>query len=177
MTENHHQEFVELLARHRTQLFGYLYALVRNLDDAEDLYQQTSLVLWRKFDQFQPDTSFVHWACATARLEFRNFLRKQRPGRLYFSDDLQSELATIEAEIGLTEIDSRREALATCLDKLSSSDRTLIEQCYGDSDRNNIKQVAESLGRSAQSVYDALSRIRNALFRCVERTLSRESRG
>ena len=40
------------LARHQSQLFGYIYSLVRDLDDADDLFQQTSLVLWDKFDQF-----------------------------------------------------------------------------------------------------------------------------
>ena len=41
-----------LLRQHQTQLFGYIYSLVRDLDDADDLFQQTSLVLWDKFDQF-----------------------------------------------------------------------------------------------------------------------------
>ena len=42
------------LRQHQTQLFGYIYSLVRDLDDADDLFQQTSLVLWDKFDQFDP---------------------------------------------------------------------------------------------------------------------------
>ena len=42
-------EFAELLRHHQTQLFGYIYSLVRDLDDADDLFQQTSLVLWDKF--------------------------------------------------------------------------------------------------------------------------------
>ena len=45
-------EFAALLRQHQTQLFGYIYSLVRDLDDADDLFQQTSLVLWDKFDQF-----------------------------------------------------------------------------------------------------------------------------
>jgi RNA polymerase sigma-70 factor (ECF subfamily) len=43
-------EFAELLRRHQTQLFGFIYSLLRDLDDADDLFQQTSLVLWDKFD-------------------------------------------------------------------------------------------------------------------------------
>src|SRR5689334_17876152 len=51
--------FAALLRQHQNQLFGYIYSLVRDLDDADDLFQQTSLVLWDKFDLFDPSRSFV----------------------------------------------------------------------------------------------------------------------
>ncbi len=89
-------EFASRLARHQTQLFGYIYSLVRDLDDADDLFQQTSLVLWDKFDQFDPSRSFVGWACGVARFEVLNFLRTRSRNRLYFSDELN--LALIEAQ-------------------------------------------------------------------------------
>ena len=66
-------EFAELLRRNQTQLFGYIYSLVRDLDDADDLFQQTSLVLWDKYEQFDPTRSFVGWACGVARYEVLNF--------------------------------------------------------------------------------------------------------
>ncbi len=66
-------EFAEQLARHHGQLLGYIYSLVRDLDDAEDLFQQTSLVLWDKFDQFDRSRSFVAWACGVARYEVTEF--------------------------------------------------------------------------------------------------------
>jgi len=37
-------EFAARLAQHHTQIFGYIYSLVCDLDDADDLFQQTSLV-------------------------------------------------------------------------------------------------------------------------------------
>ena len=39
-----------------------LPTLVRDLNDADDLFQQTGLVLWRKYEQFDPSRSFVAWA-------------------------------------------------------------------------------------------------------------------
>ena len=58
-TGDQKSEFAALLARHQAQLFGYIHSLVRDLDDADDLFQQTSLVLWDKFDLFDPSRSFV----------------------------------------------------------------------------------------------------------------------
>ena len=95
-TSDRKAEFAEQLARHQSQLFGYIYSLVRDLDDADDLFQQTSLVLWDKFDQFDPSRSFVDWACGVARYEVLNFLRARSRNRLYFSDELN--LALIEAQ-------------------------------------------------------------------------------
>src|SRR5262249_39480637 len=68
-------EFAELLRRHQSQLFAYIYSLVHNFDDADDLYQQTSVVLWDKFEQFDRSKRFVPWACGVARYEVLNYLR------------------------------------------------------------------------------------------------------
>src|SRR5947209_18079426 len=81
-------DFAERLGRYQTQLFGYIYSLVRNVDDADDLFQQTSLMLWDKFDQFDPDKSFIAWACGVPRFELSNFVRTRGPRRPYFTDEL-----------------------------------------------------------------------------------------
>ena len=46
-------DFAALLRHHQTQLFGYIYSLVRDLDDADDLFQQTScsFAVGHRFEQ------------------------------------------------------------------------------------------------------------------------------
>ncbi len=163
-------EFASRLARHQAQLFGYIYSLVRDLDDADDLLQQTSLVLWDKFDQYDPSRSFVGWACGVARFEVLNFLRMRSRHRLYFSDELN--LALIEAQETLEEerLEERRDALAGCMSKLRERDKDLLEACYGRS--AGVRHVAQAQGRSAQSIHNSLRRIRRALFECVNRTMA-----
>jgi RNA polymerase sigma-70 factor (ECF subfamily) len=163
-------EFAAQLSRHQSQLFGYIYSLVRDLDDADDLLQQTSLVLWDKFDQFDPSRSFVGWACGVARYEVLNFLRARTRQRLYFSDELN--LALIEAQESLEEerLEERRDALAGCMKKLRERDKELLEACYGRS--IGIRDVALARGRSPQSVHNSLRRIRRALFECVRRSIA-----
>jgi RNA polymerase sigma-70 factor, ECF subfamily len=163
-------EFAAQLSRHQSQLFGYIYSLVRDLDDADDLFQQTSLVLWDKFDQFDPSRSFVGWACGVARYEVLNFLRARSRHRLYFSDELN--LALIEAQESLEQeqLEERRGALAGCMEKLRERDKDLLEACYDRS--SGIRDVALARGRSAQSIHNSLRRIRRALFECVRRSLA-----
>ena len=42
--------FSELISRHQSELYAYIFAIVRNWEDADDLFQSVSLVLWRKFE-------------------------------------------------------------------------------------------------------------------------------
>jgi len=169
-----HDAFVEMLTLHRSQLFGYIHALVRRLDDAEDIYQETAMVLWSKFRDFEPGTNFLGWACAIARYRAANFLKTERRRRRHFSRAVQEELAALQAAISPSEAGLQQEALVDCMKRLPQADRQLIELCYGS--RESIRAVAERLGRSPQSVYDALSRIRRVLFECVDRAVAREER-
>jgi RNA polymerase sigma-70 factor (ECF subfamily) len=160
-----------LLARHQGQLLGYIYSLVRNLDDADDLFQQTSLVLWDKFDQFDPSRSFVGWACGVARYEVLNFLRaRSRDRLLYLSDELSLALIEAQEELEHERLEERRTVLAGCMKKLRDRDKALLEACY---DRSaGVREVARDRGRSPQSIHNSLRRIRRALFDCVRRSLA-----
>jgi RNA polymerase sigma-70 factor (ECF subfamily) len=163
-------EFAELLARHQGQLLGYIYSLVRDLDDADDLFQQTSLVLWDKFDQFDATRSFVGWACGVARFEVLNFLRARNRDRLYFSDELTLALIEAQEEMEQERLEERRTALSTCMKKLRDRDKALLEACY---DRaGGVREAARARGRSSQSIHNSLRRIRRALFECVRRSLA-----
>ena len=167
-------EFAALLRRHQTRLYAYIHSLVRDLNDADDLFQQTTLILWKKFAEFDPARSFFSWACGIARLEVANFLRGRGRQRLYFSDDLNLLLIEAQADVPDEELEDRRDALARCVEKLRQRDRELLDECYGDT--SGVHEAAGRRGRSPQSIYNSLRRIRRALFECIARTLERESR-
>lgn len=167
-----HESFVKLLREHQGQIFGYILALINNLNDADDLFQRTCLVMWRKFDEFDLDTNFVRWGCAVARLEVLDFLRAHRRKPLLFSDDLQQQLAVLQSEADADAIIERQLALTACLAKLSTTDRSMVEMCYGHDVM--VGEAAERLGRSKQSIYNSLRRIRSALLECVRRQAAQE---
>lgn len=71
---------------------GYIYCLVHDFNDTEDLYQQTCLVMWRKFDEYEQGTQFLQWALRIAHFEVTNSLR-QRRRRAQFSQEFLAELS------------------------------------------------------------------------------------
>jgi RNA polymerase sigma-70 factor (ECF subfamily) len=169
--ENQRDQFAEQLHQNRTRLFGYIYTLVRNLSDADDVFQQTSLALWRRYDTYDPSRSFLNWALGVARLEAATWLRKRARDRLRFSDEITELLLQAFSELPDAEGSDRQAALPGCVDKLPEADRGLLIECY--QRESDVASVAARLGRSAQSVHNSLRRIRRMLFECVERSLAR----
>jgi RNA polymerase sigma-70 factor, ECF subfamily len=167
-------EFAESLRDNQSRLYGYIHALVRDLDDADDLFQQTTIILWNKFGEYDRSRSFLSWACGVARFEVSNFLRTRGRQKLYFTDDLNLLLIEAYDRVPKDEMDERREALGQCVNKLRDRDRELLRECYGD--RAGIGTAAGKRGRSSQSVYNSLRRIRRALYECIERTLTAQAR-
>lgn len=172
--KDQHGQYIELLATHQSRLFTFLYAHVLNMADAEDLYQQVALVLWEKFEQFTPGTDFGAWAIRVADLTIKNFLRGKRRSKVFFNEDVMQRIVDYQSAIQPQQVVARTEALQGCLQRLSRPDRELVERCYGSDTK--IKDIADSLGRSAGAVYTSLCRIRQALLACIERALSTEAK-
>ncbi|MEM7315282.1 MAG: sigma-70 family RNA polymerase sigma factor [Planctomycetota bacterium] len=164
------QKFAELIDPIQGRLFAYIHSLVRDLNDADDLYQQTTIVLWKKFDTYRSDQPFISWAFGVARFEVANFLRSRQRTRLYFSDDLNLMLADSFQSRFESELDERAAALSECMDKLRLRDRKLILGCYEDG--LGIRAMAERLNRSTHSIHNSLRRIRKSLMQCVEGTVA-----
>lgn len=164
--------FARLFAKYDRWLFGYLVTLVGNPPDAEEVFQEVCVVVWRAYDEFELGTDFVKWVSVIAHNQVRKFRRESRRGGFQLSDETSERLAA-DAARGADMFDFRREALRKCLGKLPSRERQLVERCYSHS-AASFKTVAEDLGRPVNTVYKALNRIRRSLHECIDRTLSSE---
>jgi RNA polymerase sigma-70 factor (ECF subfamily) len=173
MTEQERRDaFARLFAQHDRWLFAYLVSLLGSAAHAEEVFQEVCVVLWRECETFQLGTSFVKWVSVIAHNQVHRFRRQQRRIGPQLSDatvDLLAQDAVERVDL----LESRRDALRGCLEKLSEKDRQLVRHCYGDT-RVTFKAVAEQLGRPVNTVYKALNRIRRALYECIERSLSVE---
>jgi RNA polymerase sigma-70 factor (ECF subfamily) len=167
-----HDQFVERFVRSQDRIFAYVALVLPNRTDAEEVFQQTSLVLWKKWQQYDPQRDFVAWACGIAHHEVRNFLRKHRDrGRVFLSEDVLEEVAQVRLD-AVDVLEARRQALQHCLDQVEPSSRELLERCYAGTD--TIKTIAEGLGQRPNALYMTLKRLRRVLFDCINRTLAAE---
>ncbi|MEO1497053.1 MAG: sigma-70 family RNA polymerase sigma factor [Planctomycetota bacterium] len=166
-------EFVKLFAQHQRRVHAYIGALLPGRSDADDVMQDTSMALWKKWDQFDRARNFLPWACGVAYFEVLRHRRKYATRKVFLSEELMETIA--DEAIKRSETDEARSAaLADCLLKLSPGDRQLIVHRYGAG--VTTQKTAEDLGRPASTVYKAMARIRRGLLECVRRSLARENR-
>jgi RNA polymerase sigma-70 factor, ECF subfamily len=165
---NRYEEFADAIRLSTSQILSYINALLLNWNDAEDVFQETCVVLWQKFDEFQPGTNFLAWALRIAQHKAMDALKK-RGRRAAFHASLRDLLAAEVVERDSEVVVAGVHALSGCMDRLPPTDRELVASCYGKS--VPVRQVADELGRSPQSVHNSLHRIRNVLLDCIHRTL------
>lgn len=166
-------EFVRLLAQNQRRLFVYVHTLVTNHTDAEEVLQNTNLVLWREFGTFEIGTNFAAWACRVALNQVLAWRKKRQRDRLQFSDDFLTAVAN-EAQDANDALEEQTRALSGCLAKLPADQRELIRLRY--TEEGSIEAVANRVRRTVEATYRALSRIRHTLHECVTRTLASENR-
>ena len=167
-----YESFVVLFARHQPLLRAFVRPMVFTWDDMEEVMQQTSVVLWRKYGDFEEGTDFLAWACTIARYEVLKFRRTRARDRHIFGEELLAMLAD-EGAAELAQRERERKALELCVEGLRPEHRELIRRCYGRG--TTIKEAAKSLGRSATGLYKALDRIRVLLLGCIEKRLAQEA--
>ena len=162
-------DFVRLLARFEPQIRSCVLLWVADWNDAQDVMQQVSLVLWQRFDQFQPGTNFLAWAVTVAKLHAKDYWRRKGRERRLFSDAFIDVVAA-DAVAMTDELDERRGMLKHCVDRLKPAHRELLFLRY--SHDASVDDIAGRLHRSADAIYKALARTRAALLDCVTRRIA-----
>ncbi|HZZ27083.1 MAG TPA: sigma-70 family RNA polymerase sigma factor [Pirellulales bacterium] len=167
--EEKRKQLLMLMTQHQRRIFSYIYTLVPFRSDAEDLLQETSLVICEKFDEFQPGTDFVAWACQIAYWRVRYFRQKFARGKVLFNQEVLDAVAKTTNQMTV-ELDLRYEALAHCLQKLPARDREFLLTRYEPG--SGVQEAARRSGRTMAAAYKALMRIRKLLFDCVTHQLA-----
>lgn len=163
-------EFARLFSSNARRLYGFIMTLVLSHQDAEEVFQNASVVLWDKFLEFEPGTNFFAWASRVAYFEALRHMKQQRRSQVLSGVSL--ELLADEAVAISAKTSMRDEALEECLSKLAAADRQLVhDRYYG---QRTPKQIADARGRSVGSIYRALSRIHSCLLLCMERSVAWE---
>jgi RNA polymerase sigma-70 factor (ECF subfamily) len=160
---------VRLLSRHQDELFRYIFALLPHEEDARDVLQETSVALYRKFAEYDPDKPFLAWAYRFAYLEVLKQRERNQRGTRYLSRELVECLAR-QREQHEPVLQARLQALERCLEELPPAERELIRQRYqGQLKADELMRLA---GTSRRTLFRNLDRIRRLLFDCISRRVA-----
>lgn len=164
-SDTKNEEFIRLFGMNQGRVFGYIVTLIPRWADAEDVLQRTSIVLWQKFDQFDPSCDFVRWACGIAHRQSLDYLRQQKRHRQVLNEVVLEKVAQTRL-VRSDMLEQRHFNIDDCVEKLPTSDRDVIEHYYYQG-KKTAAEVAAELGRPTNTILKALIRIRRLLHRCV----------
>lgn len=160
--------FVELYETDKNRLYAYIFAFVLDHAAADDIFQETSLILWREFAQFELGTNFSKWANGIAFNSIRNFLRVGKKYALDLDDDLLETLyqnSKDESQLS----DNKQEKwlkLQHCTSLLPTTLKNIYSAFYVDNCK--AEEVAQQTGRSVHGIRKSVHKLRKSLFDCIE---------
>jgi RNA polymerase sigma-70 factor (ECF subfamily) len=157
------------LLENRQAIFGYIFALTRDLGAAEEVFQEVALAILEEASSGMEVERFMPWAREVARRRVAKFHRELSKRRRF------EPLAGPMIEVISRAFDENPEPAALaqhrmahlreCMKRLPDRARELIQRRYGD--RLGISDIAAAIAWKADSVKVALSRARKALADCI----------
>ena len=169
--EQLHDRFLRLFTTNEPAVRAFVRRLVPLREDAQDVMQEIALVLWRKFGEYRSSDDFRRWAFGVARYEILAWLRDTSRNRQLLAADVV-ELLADESVKADQRLESQREALRACLDKLPKPERQLVMAAYQRGAQ--VQEVATLSGRTVAAFYQWLHRVRLLLLNCVRRAMVKE---
>ena len=166
------QEFLRVFLANEREIYRYVAALVPPTADAQEIVQQTAVVLWEKFDQYDAARPFAPWACRFALNIARQWMARRQRWKALLDGGLAEELALRREELR-AEFDARLVHLDHCMEKLPEKQRALVDGYYFR--QHSVATLAGQAQRTADAVYKALQRIRRQLRECIERSTQKEA--
>jgi len=167
-------EVAKNLLENRRAIFGFVYALTRDFEAAEEIFQEVSLSILDEAARGTRPENFLAWSRELARHRVADFYRARGRAPLALPEsaiDVVS-LAFVEGGLAPDVMQARQKSLLECLAELPTRARELVEQRYRD--RRSPGEIAAAVGWKLNAVHVALSKARRTLADCVDARLRLE---
>jgi RNA polymerase sigma-70 factor (ECF subfamily) len=166
------EAFDQLVSRYRTRVFGMIYNMVYNEQDAWDLAQDSFVKAWKSIGKFRGQSSFYTWIYRIVTNVTIDWLRKkQLKGRgTEFNDELQVREVNAAARTvpraeaaphQRMEQSESRARIDTAIQQLSPEHRAVI--LMKEMEDMQYHEIAEALGCSIGTVMSRLFYARKKL--------------
>ena len=160
-------EYSRKLTAIQRSLYAYILSLLPNRSDAEDILQETNLILCKKAKDYDPEGHFQGWAFRIARFQIMAHMTKTRRSKISFSNELVDAMA--EEDFDSTGLQVTQRALQVCYDLLPRHMRSIARLRF--KEEKPLKDISELVHRPLGSISATLHRIRQNLATCVKQKM------
>lgn len=165
------QQYLKL----RSEFMGYLYAITRDAELAEEVYQNAAVVVMEQAQQAEDEIrSFRSWAKEVVRRQALHSIRaRENSSKLGrpMAPELLEAVCTAFAEDDSQDsiVEQETKALKLCLEGLPEDKREMLAMRYESS--FSFDEISTKMGSTPAAIQRALSRVRKSLQGCVEKRI------
>lgn len=173
-TKKQQRDIQELLSTITNSLRAFSLKLTGNMNDAEDLYQDTALRIMTNAEKYNPGTNFKAWAVTIMRNIFINNYRKkvrrnliidQTPNNYYINSGNKTVMNNGESDVTFNE-------LQELVDRLPDDFRVPFLMAY---QGYKYDEIAEQLGSPLGTIKSRIFFARKKLQKMYEEAMRERS--
>lgn len=105
--------FGELIDEYQQSIYGYLYRMLLNHQDAEDLTQETFTVAYLKINQLKTNDAFKGWLFKIAYSQAQQYFRKKKKNVILFEKLKENHHVDVETSSDLELLECLKEHLTS----------------------------------------------------------------
>lgn len=168
-----YKDLFEILVReHQRSLLAFIRTAVNDHATAEDIWQETLLVAWRKLNEFDRTRPFGPWLRGIASRIVMARCRKDSRFILVSDDEaleyLSQKFDSLQNLSGDTFAD-KLSALEDCIERLPAKDQECVRLKY--SRDFSIDELAKTLGIAIEATKKRLWRAKQKLIDCINQKM------
>ena len=156
-------EFTHKITSIQKSLYGFILSLVPNRSEAEDILQETNLILCQKSEEYDPNGHFQGWAFKIARFQVMKHQTNRKRSKIYFSTEIIEDVAA--EEFDKKKVLVVQKALSICYEELPQK-MQIIAKLRFKKDKS-LKYISAKVNRPMGAISSTLYRIRQKLLECV----------
>jgi RNA polymerase sigma-70 factor (ECF subfamily) len=156
--------FACLVDKYSRRVHSFIFKLIRNKEDAEELTQDVFMKVFRSLDGFRGESSFPTWIY---KIAYHAAISEMRKRKYEFLDIDEALIANVPEEkpggiSGASDESEQIRRLGKALAKLPPDEQAIILFFY--TEEKKTEEIAAITGLSASNVKTKLHRIRRKLF-------------
>jgi RNA polymerase sigma-70 factor (ECF subfamily) len=152
-------EFQSILQKTGKKIYNYLLKILRNKEDAEDIYQEVFISFYKKADGINPEY-YENYLYKTAYHKALNLIKKQkRHNEIPFDEIFQKTDSPDESN------EQKNIAIKNAIRKLKPKEALLIELQFFQ--KKSYKEISKIMSLSESAVDSRLVRVKKKLRKII----------
>ena len=163
--------FTELVKIYLKPVFNFLNRLVKNIQVAEDLTQETFIKTWKNLKSYDQKRSFKTWIFTIAKNTAYDYFKNKKTIPFAYFEDIEGNSFLENAEDDIADpgenmdFEISLKQLETAMEKIPGHYREILFLCYKED--FTLQEIAEILSEPYNTVKSRHSRAISNLKKCI----------